>query len=206
MSYPTRVLPLVAFTPTPAFEPHSPQQRLDIGSLLRQLGNPWAGLLRSRMLQPGDFREVVAVSGPRGIFRLPVSSDWRVTGLDGSDDIMLMLASRGRRGRCIVNLRTIPGQAYSSLELVEARQRMIAAKTSASLVETRSLSIGGKLANGLVMDVKQGSLGKRKFRVEEMFWSHSHPDWTWVIQAACFSDSFNDFQPEFEKPFLDWNP
>jgi hypothetical protein len=162
--------------------------------VLQDIGLPWAGIDRVIGLQPGSLRRQVWAAGPQGLFRLHVPQGFGVLGEHADDFWLVRLNGPNTR---MLHFRTLTGVACDPDLLSSLRSQRLAR----ALLETRTLSVGGRTVSALVFQAPQGNS-----QLEEVFWSHSDPDWTVAVSGACPGQHFAEFQANFERTLQNWNP
>ena len=157
--------------------------------LLRALGRPDEDVMS---LRGGSLSGAQSISGPGGLFSIQVPRGFRVVG--EAQDFALYSMGRGTR---VVRVRTVMGESIPVDELVKLRK----SELGDNFLETRSLQLGSASREALVY-----RFARRLDRVEEVFWTRTHPPATISIVAASSSENFPTWQSQFETWLGEFNP
>jgi serine/threonine protein kinase len=163
------------------------------------LGNPLEevrGLVRQKSVvySPDPF-----VVGPNNWFLFPVPPDFGLVSGEAPDN--LRLRPKGQGHWAVYGIRTLSGR-HDIARLVAARRQQSWPGTVIS--ERPPLTLGGHPAFVLQYDIRREK-GHRVSQ-EEIFWSHTNPDWTWVLSVTSGERIFAQRRLEFEALLPSWVP
>lgn len=154
-------------------------------ALLEELGLPW-DQIQNLPSSEGGAQSVTRATGPDGIFSMDVPEGFRYLG--NPQDFSLLRWQR--RNFEVIRLKTVMGRSCSLSELSEARQRQF---SGLGQPKTINLQLQGRNLQALVIQ-----LPNRRFKVVEVLWSQTQPDFTLSISGGAGVARFPAYLAEFQ--------